>query len=433
MRGEQENLIRCLDAPAKSTRLQALKELSKQVNSGQIKLPAGGHDVNNHIHTVYSFSPYTPAAAVWQARQAGLATAGIMDHDTIAGAEEFIEAGQILEMPVTIGAECRASFAGTELADRRLNNPDQKGLAYIALHGVPRQKISALTEFLRPVREKRYRRNQLMTGRLNDILSPIGLELDFEHDIVDNSRWADGGEITERHILFALARALLRQFPDRGRLLCLLRTELALDLTARAEKQLLDPGNIYAEYDLLGALKSGLVEKFYIDAAAECPPVQEIARFCHDSGIILAYAYLGDITDSVTGDKRAQEFEDSYLDELCRVLKAQGFAAITYMPSRNSTGQLKRLKNLCEQYEFMQISGEDINQPRQKFICEVMRDSYFANLYTAAWALIGHEKLAVEDLDSGMFSAESLEKYPVLSERIEYFSAVGKMKWKQNG
>ena len=59
-----------------------------------------------------------------------------------------------------------------------------------------------------------------------------------------------------------------------------------------------------------------------------------------DVGAISAYAYLGDVGDSVTGDKRAQKFEDDYLDELVPYLKELGFRAITYMPSRNTKAQL---------------------------------------------------------------------------------------------
>ncbi len=44
------------------------------------------------------------------ADRAGLVTAGIMDHDSISGAKEFIEAGAVLGLPTTIGAECRASL-----------------------------------------------------------------------------------------------------------------------------------------------------------------------------------------------------------------------------------------------------------------------------------------------------------------------------------
>ena len=57
-----------------------------------------------------------------------------------------------------------------------------------------------------------------------------------------------------------------------------------------------------------------------------------------------------------------------------------------------------RLRALCDRYGMLQISGEDINSPRQKFICEAMRDPIFANLLDTTWALIHHEQAATEDI-----------------------------------
>src|SRR5512136_339044 len=115
-----------LNAPEASARLQALRRMAAARSGGT---PAGQpgqpQDVNNHIHTFYSFSPYSPAKAVWMSVQAGLATAGIMDHDSISGAEEFIAAGLAAGLATTVGLECRGDFAGTPLEGRRLNNPDQ--------------------------------------------------------------------------------------------------------------------------------------------------------------------------------------------------------------------------------------------------------------------------------------------------------------------
>ena len=50
-------------------------------------------------------------------------------------------------------------------------------------------------------------------------------------------------------------------------------------------------------------------------------------------------------------------------------LKKIGFQAITYMPPRNSNNQLSRLRLLCKKYNFMEISGVDINSSRQSFNC----------------------------------------------------------------
>jgi hypothetical protein len=140
----------------------------------------------------------------------------------------------------------------------------------------------------------------------------------------------------------------------------------------------------------------------------------------------LAYAYLGDVGESVTGDKKSEKFEDEYLELLFEVLKELGFDAVTYMPSRNTSAQLKRVKSLCERYELFQISGEDINSPRQSFICEKLKDAEFRNLIDSTWTLIAHERLATEDKDRGMFSLKTIEKYPNLNERIKIYAELGK-------
>ncbi|MEO8411809.1 MAG: hypothetical protein ABI478_14675, partial [Propionivibrio sp.] len=164
-----------------------------------------------------------------------------------------------------------------------------------------------------------------------------------------------------------------------------------------------------------------LVEQFYIPATDEVPPIKAVAEFADRHGIILAYAYLGDVGNSVTGDKKAQKFEDDFLDDVFTTIRELGFKAVTYIAARNTAAQLDRVRALCVRHEMFQISGEDINQPRQKFICEALRQPEFANLVDAAWALIGHELRATDDLAQGMFSAETLWRLPALNDRIEYF------------
>lgn len=419
---EIRTLIDQLNAPLTHDRLQAMQELQHLLERGILQVPAAGRDVNNHIHTHYSFSPYSPTKAVWMAVQAGLATAGIMDHDAIAGAREFTAAGRIMHLPTTIGAECRASFANTPLVGRRINNPDQDSVAYVALHGVPHSQIDALDHFFEPIRKARGIRNRRMTARLNTLLAPAGVQVGYDQDILPLSMTTEGGEVTERHLLHAVALKLIDRFGATPVLTDFLRHSLHLPLSAKMIDQLTDPDNLHLSYDLLGVLKSDLVEKFYLPAAEEeCPSIKTVSAFAEAHGIILAYPYLGDITQSVTGDKKAQLFEDCYLDELFAVLKANGFRAVTYMPSRNSRDQLIRLRALCDAGGYFQISGEDINQPRQAFICKAMRDPLFANLYDAAWALIGHERLATESLQQGFLSQETLRTKPDLQQRINWY------------
>ena len=44
----------------------------------------------------------------------------------------------------------------------------------------------------------------------------------------------------------------------------------------------------------------------------------------------------------------------------------------------------------------MEISGEDINSPRQKFICGQLAEPQFAHLIKATWDLIDREKRETE-------------------------------------
>ncbi len=140
----------------------------------------------------------------------------------------------------------------------------------------------------------------------------------------------------------------------------------------------------------------------------------------------MAYPYLGDITNSVTGDKRAQKFEDDFLEDLIAWLKRTGFNAITYMPSRNTIDQLRRLRSLCDKYGFFQISGEDINTPRQNFICMAQRSPEFTNLQDAAWALIGHEAAATKNIERSFVSEKTDLALPYLGDRIAFYAAIGK-------
>ncbi|MHB1484674.1 MAG: PHP domain-containing protein [Saccharofermentanales bacterium] len=410
-----------LNAPSKVERLQAIYKIRKLIDKGLISRPVCEMDVNNHIHTIYSFSPYSPTKAVFRSWEAGLSTTGIMDHDSISGAEEFIEAGNIIGMPTTIGAEIRVSFAGTPLEGLRINNPDQNTVTYVALHGIPHNKIPAVKKFFIPVMLERAKRNRKMTNRINDILKDADINISYEKDVLPLSMIHENGSVTERHILFAVAKKMISRFGKGAPLVDFLQKNLGIEVKSKNLEYLLDEHNAMYEYDLLNVLKGNMVEQFYIPATKEALPVGEVSEFCAQNGIVLSYAYLGDITESVTGDKKAQHFEDAFLADVFKTLKKLDFKAVTYMPSRNTSEQLTRMRALCVKYNLFQISGEDINQPRQKFVCEVMRNSEFANLYDAAWALIGHELLATEDLDDGMFSAATIKKMPDMNERVNYF------------
>ena len=75
-------------------------------------------------------------------------------------------------------------------------------------------------------------------------------------------------------------------------------------------------------------------------------------------------------------------------------------------------------------HEFFQISGEDINSPSVLYM-PGYEDEKYKNLFDSAWALIGHELSATEDLSKGLFSKETIARYPDLNERIRVYKEIG--------
>ena len=197
-------ILNKLNAPTREARIANLKEVLKTTTFPEM-VP---QYINNHIHTTYSFSPYSPTAAVYAARMEGLCTAGIIDHDSISGAEEFIEAAEIIGIPVTIGMEARISMDGTRLEGRRTNNPDQVGVSYMTIQSVPHDKIGVLTEFFKPYQAARHTRNRQMIEKINAL---VGVSLDYDRDVLPLSLGKEGGGVTERHLMYALAIEMVKK------------------------------------------------------------------------------------------------------------------------------------------------------------------------------------------------------------------------------
>ena len=379
------NLLEKLNAPTAQQRLDNLKAILADIDFP----PTVPQYINNHIHTTYSFSPYSPTAAVFAARMEGLCTAGIIDHDSISGAREFLQAADLIGIPATIGMECRVSMDGTRVAGRRTNNPDQVGVSYMTIQSVPHHNIEKLEEFFKPYRAARNERSKKMVANINALLP--GVKLGFDRDVLPLSLYSEGGGLTERHIMYSLALKLTAQ-TGKGAAMVQRLEDMGLTLSEKQKAQMMDTQYPFYEYDLLAILKSAFVPRIYVDADEECPSLKDLVKLCKEVDACLCYAYLGDVGDSVTGDKKAQKFEDDYLDELFLCLEEEGVRAVTYMPTRNTPEQLTRLRSLCDAHNMFQISGEDINSPRQSFVIKAMENPLFANLIDATWKLIDHER-----------------------------------------
>ena len=408
----------------KTCRLAALRSFAANIPKDQFLRT----EVNNHIHTIYSFSPYTPSMAALKARDAGLGAAGSVDHDSVAAAEEMISACSVLGIGGCSGFEVRVSFKNGLFAGRKINNPDSSGNAYMTVQGIPAHQIQKAGMFLSPIREQRLKRTKAMAISANAILKEAGFAMiDFDRDIAAKSKYGEGGGITERHLLAAIAEKIINRFGKGVSLAEGLEKKLQIKITPKFAALLSDLDNPHCFYDLLGILKTEILPGIFIQPDLnECIPVEKVTAFAASICAIPAYAYLGDVCESPTGDKKAEKFEDDYIEELFAELARLKFKAVTYMPPRNTKGQLLRVKKLCAEWGFMEISGVDINSSRQSFNCpEVLQDE-FRHLLDTTWALIAHEKLASVDRRYGLFSEDNPLISFGLAERLAIYTKLGK-------
>ena len=385
-------------------------------------------EINNHVHSTYSFSPYAPADIPVKAKEAGLGTVGIMDHDSVSGCAEFLDAAKVTGMAGTAGCEIRVNMDGTSVEGRKTNNPDEPNSSYIALHGIPRSQFEVVATFLKPIHEARIARDRKEVEKLNEVLAMRGAPiLDFDADVLAISEAANGGSITERHILYALSLKLINAFGKGERLIGFVEERMEIPIPEQLKEVLRDLDNPHYAYDLLGVFKASLVPEFFIKSNYdECMNVRDVVEFANSIGAIPAYAYLGDVGESPTGDKKAEKFEDDFLDELVPELAEIGFKAITYMPPRNTREQLKRLQKLCQKNGLMEISGVDINSSRQSFNCPILLEPDFVHLADAAYALIAHEKLAAVDPKLALFNQDNPMASQPLEERISRYAEIGR-------
>ena len=398
----------------------------------KIPLPPFCGEINNHIHTIYSFSPYTPAMAALKARLAGLEAAGSVDHDSFAAASEMRRACAVLGMGCVTGFEIRVSLRHTEFGGRKLNSPDSAGIAYMTIQGVPANAAQKVNDFLAPVLQARAKRNRRMVDNINSILSAADLApLSYDGDVLPLSMAHNGGGVTERHILYALSLKLIKEAGTGGSMILFLKNKFNIDVSGKIKTILEDNKNPYYPWDLLGLLKSSFNEKIFIQPDEnECPPSEKATAFAVSINAVPSYAYLGDIDESPTGDKKAEKFEDDFLDALMPGLKNFGFLGIAYMPPRNTMAQLERLHRLCIKHSFIEISGVDINSPRQTFNCPEIRKPEFSILVDTTWALAAHEVLSNESGSTGttrgLFNPLDPLAAKPLEERIAAFASLGR-------
>ena len=101
-----------------------------------------------------------------------------------------------------------------------------------------------------------------MIEKINALL---GEDLDYDRDVLPLSMHHEGGGVTERHLMYALARKMVAR-AGKGQGMVDYLASIGLTLSEKQKAQMLDTAYPFYEYDLLGILKSAFVPQIYVDA-----------------------------------------------------------------------------------------------------------------------------------------------------------------------
>lgn len=191
-----ENTLNDFDA---NKRREALQEIAELVESGQVEAARTRDEVNLHFHSFFSYNAYgwSPSRIAWESRKYGLAVAGIVDFDVVDGMDEFLQAGEIIDIPTTVALETRVRIP--EYSDKVISSPNEPGIGYYMAAGCfqkPTNKsgIKALDN----LKETARKRNLQLLERVNDYLDPV--RLDYNREVMPLT---PSGNATERHLLAA--------------------------------------------------------------------------------------------------------------------------------------------------------------------------------------------------------------------------------------
>jgi predicted metal-dependent phosphoesterase TrpH len=156
--------------------------------------PSSAGRADLHAHTTHSDGALTPYELVNKAKQAGLTTLSITDHDNVGALDEAMEWGKSVGVEVVPGLELSVS----------VGEKDVHILAYFFDH-----KDQTLLEYLSFFRRERLKRAERIVEKLNKINVPIKMEAVLEQAGIGSvgrphiaNALLDGGMIESYHEAF---------------------------------------------------------------------------------------------------------------------------------------------------------------------------------------------------------------------------------------
>ncbi|MDL1970133.1 MAG: PHP domain-containing protein [Candidatus Desulfofervidaceae bacterium] len=148
--------------------------------------------IDLHTHSTASDGSFTPKELVSLAKEVGLKAVALTDHDTVAGLEEFMQAGEKLGIETVPGVELSAHF--------------EKGTLHILGYFLDFKDKYLLTE-LQKFQKARTERNPKIVKKLQD----LGIPITYEEVVAASG----GGQVGRPHFAkVLLAKGIVKSFDE---------------------------------------------------------------------------------------------------------------------------------------------------------------------------------------------------------------------------
>ncbi len=392
---QNEQMIEKLNGRFSFMRLHYLKKLQKNV--GHVSALKGtGTGASLNWQSKYSFGPYTPSLIVYKAYRDGEISVGITDFLSLKGVKEFHRACEICGLYYLTGYRINARCPSTD-----------NGYVVMSVYGVPKDRIKETESRLAPLRTGRYAYVKKMTQNVNKEFNKFGIKLNFDRDVIGSSSYFSGGSVADKHVFFALAKAICKQFGKGENTLKFVEDQLKIDLKEEEKSMISDDANPFYEYDLARVLKT---DKYSASIKSNVFTDEEAVIFAHSHNSIATY--------EVKSSKVAEVYK------MADRAEKTGVDGIAFSASKFSAEEVEEICKYLVSKKLVAVDLEVIDEPRKKNSVEIASEYARNVLYTHAKALIGHEIAVSTQHGDGFNSAEMKSTWPSFEERIQLFANI---------
>lgn len=407
-----------------AVRADALAELARLAERGEIILPPAGRNSNLHFHSFFSYNVdgHSPSRIAWESRKAGLLVAGIVDFDVLDGLEEFLKAGEVIGLRTVVSVESRVFVQ--EYAEKEINSPGEPGVAYhmgVGFFKRPAESSPAAATFA-DMKALSRRRNEQMLSRVNAYLGEAAV--DYERDVL---LLTPSGNATERHMLAAYEAKAASIFKTPEELAnywaCKLREPLD------KIKRLITDSPAFRDLIRARLMKKGGVGYAHPERG-DFPPLEKMNEAVSSCGAIPSASWLDGTSPGEQDPKELIAFHVSKGALALNVIPHRNWDLPDPEESRRKRAKLYAIVDAARAAGLIMVYGTERNKQGQPFVDDLSVEALAPIaevLEEGALAIYGHTAMArwAGKPLGGSWSAETFGKD--FRRRNRFYAEVGRL------